>query len=206
MALFPCLLNVQSRCRSLEQHLFYSENNTFRMKDEPGMKKTRWQNISGWKIIPFSQKGHLFLTWAQPLFVIYVTTSSCPHWPPFIFSTLFFCFLLALSSPPVLFLLCFISTHLPDPPLPPNIILIFLLSCFHSWPSLHHIPLSYLSLLAWECACWRGDRKQETRMSGWCFACLLSGNRKISSEGFDTSRVCSKWWDDKRGCVWEEKG
>lgn len=55
----------------------------------------------------------------------------------------------ALSITPILFPLCFTSTHLPDRLLPHSIILIFLLSSFHSWLSVHHSRLSYLSSLEW---------------------------------------------------------
>lgn len=60
-----------------------------------GWKNTKWQKISGWKIFPFSQKSHFSLMCFKPLFVIYVTTASWPHWPLHILSSLFH---LALSN------------------------------------------------------------------------------------------------------------
>lgn len=83
----------------------------------------------------------------MPLSVIYVTTCFWPHWPPLM---LLFCFSVSSPLSSLSHSLWFspqLTHHLPDCPLPPRIILIFILVSFHSGSTLHRIPLSYLSLL-----------------------------------------------------------
>lgn len=178
----------------------FSENSTcFQNKRLARHEKTKWQNISGWKIFSFSQKSRFPLTWVKPLFIIYVTT-SWPHWPLLILSSLVLFF--TLHSPIPSFLCC---------TLPQHIYLVTpccLLSSFHSWPSLHHIPLSYLSrVMSLENVPLEemtGNRRQRCLAGALPLRSQGMGNtpqRVLTPQGCAASDRMTRG-----GCVREEKG
>lgn len=160
------------------------------------MRKTTRQNGSGWKKNPFlSQKGYLL----SPLSLC----NLCHHFSLTSLTTFH-------PLTPILFLLCFTSSHTPDRLLPLSIIVILLSSSSHAWPSPHHILLSYLSSLEWCCrrTC-RVRRWQETVQDSdvWLVR-LLSGNRKSSTKGVLTPQGCAVSegrWRGGGGCVEEER-
>lgn len=175
-----------------KEHLFYWENNTcIQNKRFTGHEKNKVTELKWLKNPSLSQKGYLFLTWVQSLFVIYVTAFYWPHWPPLILSSPF-CFSCVLPQP----------IHL-------TIILIFLFSSFHSWPSLHHILLSCLSSLEWCCRRMCFVRRwQETEDSDVLLVLLfaLREQEKLHWGFWHLKGVQSSDGMTRGECVGEEKG
>lgn len=108
---------------------------------------------------------------------LFLTSLTTPH---------FLFFPNTLQSLPFLFFLFYLKPSRRQHLCPLTLCSSVSLFTPHSWPSLHLIPISYLSLLQ-NVPLGGDDRKQEAAIS----ACLLSGNRKSSAECYDSLRAAS---------------